>query len=275
MNHSNIVTSIKEKMNQFRISNAALSDEISALKQTLSENSIKIEEYENKVATLTRKVAQLEDENEKLELNFASQTEKLNTSIQMADDSERLKAALSQQYNAELDVKDKISCNVKSLEDKLTEFENKYREYFKRKHFRTRKVLENRTSADEERIEKLEKELQTYMDKSSDADRSYEETAQKLAITETDLEKSEGRLENLELKITGLEEELSVVGNNMKSLEISEQEVNCMIICMASQREDAHKESIRELSDKFKEVYLFFIYFRNACLNSRHLGRNV
>jgi len=43
-----------------------------------------------------------------------------------------------------------------------------------------------------------------------------------------------------------LEEELKVVGNNMKSLEISEQE--------ASQREDSYEESIRDLTARLKDA---------------------
>ena len=43
-----------------------------------------------------------------------------------------------------------------------------------------------------------------------------------------------------------LEEELRVVGNNMKSLEISEQE--------AAQREESYEETIRDLTDRLKAV---------------------
>jgi tropomyosin-1 len=43
-----------------------------------------------------------------------------------------------------------------------------------------------------------------------------------------------------------LEEELKVVGNNMKMLEISEQE--------ALSREESYDEQIRELSHRLKEV---------------------
>ncbi|VDP85804.1 unnamed protein product [Echinostoma caproni] len=45
-------------------------------------------------------------------------------------------------------------------------------------------------------------------------------------------------------KITELEEELRIVGNNVKSLEISEQE--------AAQREEAYEENIRDLTERLK-----------------------
>ncbi|KAK2162087.1 hypothetical protein LSH36_104g03057 [Paralvinella palmiformis] len=94
--------------------------------------------------------------------------------------------------------------------------------------------------------------------------------ARKLVMTETDLERAEERAENAEAKIKELEEEvhvlsnslksleineekileleeeLKVVGNNMKSLEISEQE--------ASQREDSYEEAIRDLTARLKDA---------------------
>uniref|UniRef100_A0AC35FJA2 Tropomyosin n=1 Tax=Panagrolaimus sp. PS1159 TaxID=55785 RepID=A0AC35FJA2_9BILA len=47
-------------------------------------------------------------------------------------------------------------------------------------------------------------------------------------------------------KIVELEEELRVVGNNLKSLEVSEEK--------ALQREDAYEEQIRNLSARLKEA---------------------
>ena len=49
-------------------------------------------------------------------------------------------------------------------------------------------------------------------------------------------------------KILELEEELKVVGNNMKVLEISEQE--------AIQREESYAEQIKECTTRLKEVFL-------------------
>ncbi|RXG52886.1 Tropomyosin, partial [Armadillidium vulgare] len=61
------------------------------------------------------------------------------------------------------------------------------------------------------------------------------QVARKLAMVEADLE----RAEELEL-----EEELRVVGNNLKSLEVSEEKAN--------QREEAYKEQIKTLTNKLK-----------------------
>ena len=46
-----------------------------------------------------------------------------------------------------------------------------------------------------------------------------------MAMVEADLERAEERAETGESKIVELEEELRVVGNNLKSLEVSEEKV--------------------------------------------------
>ena len=54
---------------------------------------------------------------------------------------------------------------------------------------------------------------------------TYYQVARKLAMVEADLERAEERAETGESKIVELEEELRVVGNNLKSLEVSEEKV--------------------------------------------------
>merc|ERR1712189_65004 len=63
---------------------------------------------------------------------------------------------------------------------------------------------------------------------------------------EAELERAEERAETGETKIMELEEELRVVGNNLKSLEVSEEKAN--------QREVAYKEQIKTLTAKLKQA---------------------
>merc|ERR1719151_287038 len=99
-----------------------------------------------------------------------------------------------------------------------------------------RKVLENRSLSDEERMEALENQLKEARFLAEEADRKYDEVARKLAMVEADLERAEERAETGESKIVE-EEELRVVGNNLKSLEVSEEKAN--------QREESYKEQIK------------------------------
>ncbi|KAL7287529.1 hypothetical protein TKK_0018355 [Trichogramma kaykai] len=63
---------------------------------------------------------------------------------------------------------------------------------------------------------------------------------------EQDLERAEEKNEFSETKIVELEEELRVVGNNLKSLEVSEEKAN--------QREEEYKNQIKTLTTRLKEA---------------------
>uniref|UniRef100_A0A1E1W0J5 Tropomyosin n=2 Tax=Pectinophora gossypiella TaxID=13191 RepID=A0A1E1W0J5_PECGO len=65
-------------------------------------------------------------------------------------------------------------------------------------------------------------------------------------MVEADLERAEERAEAGESKIVELEEELRVVGNNLKSLEVSEEKAN--------QREEEYKNQIKTLTTRLKEA---------------------
>merc|ERR1711881_431980 len=91
---------------------------------------------------------------------------------------------------------------------------------------RMRKALESRANQDEERMGKLEEELKAVRTQAEDADKKYDEVQKKLVQTEADLERTEERAEVGEIKIVELEEELRVVANNLKSLEVSEEKAN-------------------------------------------------
>ena len=67
-----------------------------------------------------------------------------------------------------------------------------------------------------------------------------------MAQCESDLEKAEERADVGETKIIELEEELKVVANNLKSLEVAEEKAN--------QREKTYKESIKTLTAKLKQA---------------------
>merc|ERR1712154_350627 len=91
---------------------------------------------------------------------------------------------------------------------------------------RAKKVFENKAGEDDKRISVLEKELKDAREKAEAADTTYDEVAKKLANCESDLEKAEERADTGEMKILELEEELRVVANSLKSLEVAEEKAN-------------------------------------------------
>merc|ERR1711971_1472750 len=91
---------------------------------------------------------------------------------------------------------------------------------------RAKKVFQSKADEDEKRITALEKELKEAREKAEAADATYDDVAKKLATCEGDLEKAEERADVGEDKIIELEEELRVVANNLKSLEVAEEKAN-------------------------------------------------
>jgi len=98
----------------------------------------------------------------------------------------------------------------------------------------------------DEKMSVLEKQVSEALAVAADADKRFDETNRRLAIMEVDLERAEDRAEIAETKTLELEEELKVVGNNMKILEASEQE--------AIQREESYAEQIKECTTRLKEA---------------------
>ncbi|XP_050513635.1 tropomyosin-1, isoforms 9A/A/B isoform X2 [Diabrotica virgifera virgifera] len=111
---------------------------------------------------------------------------------------------------------------------------------------RQRKVLENRSLADEERMDALENQLKEARFLAEEADKKYDEVARKLAMVEADLERAEERAEAGESKIVELEEELRVVGNNLKSLEVSEEK--------ATRKEDEYSVTLKQVEQQLREA---------------------
>merc|ERR1711874_810373 len=79
-------------------------------------------------------------------------------------------------------------------------------------------VLENRNNQDAERMDQLESQLKEARFLAEEADRKYDDVAKKLSDVEAMLERAEDRAETGDTKLFVFEEELTVVGNNLKSL---------------------------------------------------------
>merc|ERR1712111_295100 len=110
---------------------------------------------------------------------------------------------------------------------------------------RMKKVLENRAADDEKKLIRLAEELKEAQKIAEDADRKYDETQKKMGDVERALEVSDERATTGEFKIVELEEELKVVANNLKSLEVSEDK--------ATEKETYYKDEIKKLTSKLKQ----------------------
>ncbi|KAL6441314.1 hypothetical protein ACFW04_003519 [Cataglyphis niger] len=106
------------------------------------------------------------------------------------------------------------------------------------------KVLENRSKQDEERMDQLMTQLKEARLIAEDADTKSDDISKKLAFVEDELEAAEERVKSSEAKILEREDELFIVGNILKSLEVSEEKAN--------QRVEEFKMQLKELKVKLK-----------------------
>merc|ERR1712156_662979 len=107
-----------------------------------------------------------------------------------------------------------------------------------------RQQLENLNSASEEQIDNLETQLKEAKFMLEESERKYEDISRKLGTMEAELERSNERADVGENKIVSLEEELKVVGQNLQSLEVSEEK--------AIQREENYQKQMKDLSSRLK-----------------------
>ena len=135
------------------------------------------------------------------------------------------------------DCEDKFTLAVQKLDKAATAGDDQER---------MRKVLESKANSDEERMAEMEEQLKKARFQASEADEKYDEVQSKLIGTESQLDIAEERCEVGDIKIVELEEELAVVANNLKSLEVSEEKAN--------QREACNKEQVKVLTAKLKHA---------------------
>merc|ERR1712025_200787 len=109
---------------------------------------------------------------------------------------------------------------------------------------RARKILENKGMLNDEKIDSLDSNIIIATTVAIDSSRKMEEASRKLAMTQVELERTLSRCEESEVEIQELEEELKVVGQNMKTLELSETD--------ALARREKFEESIRTLTHSLK-----------------------
>merc|ERR1712212_831792 len=111
-----------------------------------------------------------------------------------------------------------------------------------------RKVLEAKSFVNDERMDTLEENIETAREVALRSSRNAEEVARKLSMTQVEFDRTNEKAKEAEVKIDQLEEQLNVVGQNMKTLELSETQ--------ALKRHEESEEKIRDLTLnlKFAEI---------------------
>jgi len=231
---------IKKKMQSMKVEKDNLCDRCDEVEQKCKEAHIRQEKAEEECTELTNKAKTLEIDVDKF-------GEKLSQQILSQEAKEAQVEAAELEFN-------RLNRRVGELEEDLEITENKYtiaiQKYDKAAteaddSDRMAKVLANRAVEDEAKMTNLAKELSDAQKRAEEADKLYDEAQKKMHVAEAALEVNGERADVSEFKIIELEEELKVVANNLKSLEVSEDKAN--------QRESFYKSEIKRLTTKLKQ----------------------
>jgi len=218
-----------------------LCDRMDVVEESVKTAKIRQEKSEEEVVELTNKQRQLEVE---VDVN----SERLSMRILEQQSKEAQVQAAEAEFN-------RLNRRVQELEEDLETTEGKYvvgmQKYDKAATTaddsdRMAKVLQNRASEDEKKMSVLAEQLKDAQKMAEDADRNYDEASKKMNTCEAQLEVDGERADLSEFKIIELEEELKVVANNLKSLEVSEDKAN--------QREEYYKVEIKKMTAKLKQA---------------------
>nr|CDS16872.1 tropomyosin [Echinococcus granulosus] len=214
--------SIKKKMMAMKLEKENALEKAINLENQLKEKAKDFEKKEEEMNDWLSKVKNIQTEVDTVQESLQEAISKLEETEKRATNAEAEVAAMTRRIRL-------LEEDFEQSSGRLTETSTKLDDASKaaEESERNRKTLETRSISDDERMAQLE-----------------EQAARRLAVTEVDLERAESRLETSESKIVELEEELRIVGNNMKSLEVSEQE--------SLQREESYEETIRDLTERLK-----------------------
>ncbi|KAI5696523.1 hypothetical protein M8J75_014021 [Diaphorina citri] len=198
---------LKKKMRQTKEEMEKYKEECDEYHKRLQLEIMRREEAESEVAALNRRIQLLEEDLERSEERLATATAKLAEASQAADESERIRKALENRTNMEDDRVALLEQSLAQAKQIAEEADKKYEEV--RIGGRgalgptnlaaplvQRKILENRSLADEERMDALENQLKEARFLAEEADKKYDEVARKLAMVEADLERAEERAES-------------------------------------------------------------------------------
>jgi len=230
---------IKKKMTKLSSETATATARANKFEEEASNTVKEAEKVEAQLHNLSKKFQTMESQ-------FDVTVEDLfNASIKL-EEKEKVAA------NAEADV-GALSRRILLMEDDAEKSENRLATAISgllRSSLRADEQIKLRTklvqdiSSNEEDIDELENKLKDAKYILQESERKYEDISRKQANLETEAMRATERASNEEKKISELEDELKVVGNNLQQLEVSEEK--------AMAREENYQKQIQELMNRLK-----------------------
>merc|ERR1711990_959893 len=235
--HNLTMDSIRKKMQSLKYETDELIKSIHDNEEVTKEANDRSDRCDCDIRDFGKKITEMESD-------FEETSEKLQKAT---TDLEEKKMQL-QELEADLSA---IARRVLLLEDELNKSEMKLAKATmdlaleSKRADKIVKVVNTLTSKamnDEVEIENLSKQEREAKIILGDSQKKYEEMFRRLGVMEEELKRAEERADTCQKKLQNIDEELKLVGENMKQLEVAEEK--------ALAREERYKEQILGLSDR-------------------------
>lgn len=232
---------IKKKIAALKLEMDAANEKVEVNETKAKQENIRADRLNDDLRDLQKRLTQLERDYTVTKVNFEQSTADLEQCEKSWSKAEQDRTVLTkrvQEIEASLTKKEELRLSATLKLARATELADDAQ--------RMCNVLTDRSRLDEERMEKLTSELKDARLIAEDADAKSDEIAKKLQFVEEELEAAEERVKTSEAKIVEREDELFIVQNIVKSLEVSEEKAN--------QRVEDFKVQLKSLKKKLKEA---------------------
>lgn len=232
---------IKKKIAALKLEMDAANEKVEVNETKAKQENIRADRLNDDTRDLQKRLTQLERDYSIAKTNLEQSTadlEQCEKSWSKAEQDRTILTKRVQEIEASLHKKEELRLSAQSKLARATELADDAQ--------RMCNVLADRSRLDEERMEKLMSELKDARLIAEDADAKSDEIAKKLQFVEEELEAAEERVKTSEAKIVEREDELFIVQNIVKSLEVSEEKAN--------QRVEDFKVQLKSLKKKLKEA---------------------
>lgn len=167
------------------------------------------------ISSLKTRMQEVAEELEKYRQLYEASEKELNEEKAKTRTMESEGRELNQKLTAMESEYDQQASNLTKLSEKLEETIKVAEECDKQ-----RKLLQNRRSADEEKLLELEQEFRETSEIALESEKRYDDASRKLTTAETELESDLACAEASELKVKNLQEDLKTLSIKLKSMKI-------------------------------------------------------
>merc|ERR1712002_612203 len=240
---SNTMEAIRDKMTNLKNAKEAAADLEKSLQNRIAELNKILETRDHEIIVIGKKIMKVENE-------LDDTTEKLEAATIGLEEAEKQELVNEEEVSALQRRSSLLDDDVVRSEARLQVESTKLAEAAAAAEAVEiqRKILEAKSFVNDERMDTLEENIETAREVALRSTRNHEEVARKLAMTQVEFDRTNEKSKEAEQKIDELEEQLNVVGQNMKTLELSETN--------ALKRHEEAEEKIRDLTMnlKFAEI---------------------